>query len=256
MILDLDPTGRFSNRVDAYVRYRPGYPGELLETLVRETGLGAGSVVADIGAGTGISTELLLRSGCMVIAVEPNAAMRAAAESRLGGHPRFRAVDGTAEATGLEPRTVDLVTAGQAVHWFEPQASRREFARILKPGGLAAFFWNTRLTDVTPFLREYEELLRRYGTDYEKVTVRIFDAERLRIYFPDGFRTFTFPNEQVFDFDGLAGRVLSSSYSPAPDHPSYAPMMRELRRLFDRYQEDGTVRFVYETELHIGSIGE
>lgn len=254
MTPDLDPTERFTNRVQAYVRYRPSYPDEMLQTLSEEAGLSAASVVADIGAGTGISTEMLLRSGCSAIAVEPNAAMRAAAEARLASHSGFRAVAGTAESTGLPTNSVDLVTAGQAIHWFDPEPSRREFARILKPGRKAAFFWNTRLTDATPFLREYERLLRRFGTDYEEVTVRIFDPQRLGSYLRAGYAAFRFANSQTFEFEGLRGRVLSSSYSPAPDHPNHKPMVDELRTLFDRHQEDGTVSFLYETELYIGRI--
>lgn len=248
-----DSTQRFSSRVQDYVRYRPGYPRALLDTLRVEAGLSADSIVADVGSGTGISTELLLRAGCRVFAVEPNDAMRAAAERRLGGEPRFHSVAGTAEATTLPEADVDLIAAGQAFHWFDPRAARAEFTRILRSDGSVALFWNVRNTEATPFLREYEALLQEFGTDYRAVDHRNVGPERLRDFFAGGYRTFSFPNEQVLDFDGLRGRLTSSSYVPGPEHPRREPMLRELKRLFDAHQEDGVVRFVYLAELHLGS---
>lgn len=256
-----DSTRRFSDRVANYVRYRPGYPEALLATLVEETGLGPGKVAADVGSGTGISAELLLRSGCEVYAVEPNAEMRAAAEERLGGEPRFHSVDGTAEATGLPAGSVDLVTAGQAFHWFDVAPTRAEVARILRSGaggvhgrGQVALFWNSRRTDASPFLRAYEDLLRRFGTDYRQVDHLQIGADILRAFFGGPYRSHTFPNHQDFDFEGLRGRLLSSSYTPAPGHPDHEPMLAELRRIFDRHQDDDQVRFVYDTELYLGPL--
>ncbi|MFM1850906.1 MAG: hypothetical protein RIS54_590 [Verrucomicrobiota bacterium] len=148
-----DATGRFSDRVEAYVRYRPGYPADLISTLVAEAQLGPDSVVADVGSGTGIFTALLLPDTGTVHAIEPNAPMRTWAESTMGAEPKFHSHGTPAEATGLPDASVDLVTAAQAFHWFDPVATRREFARILKPGGQVALIWNERLTDTTPFLR-------------------------------------------------------------------------------------------------------
>jgi SAM-dependent methyltransferase len=253
----VDPTRRFSDRVADYVRYRPGYPEALLRALVEGAGLGSDSAVADVGSGTGISTELLLRTGCRVFAVEPNAEMRAAAEERLGGEPRFRSVAGTAEATGLPDGSVDLVAAGQAFHWFDRGRFRSECLRILRPppeGGRVALFWNARRTDSTPFLRAYEELLRRFGTDYERVDHLRLGPADFDPFFGGPYESRRFPNEQAFDFPGLRGRLLSSSYTPGPGHPDHEPMLEELRRLFDRHQEDGRVRFEYDTELHLGRL--
>ncbi|HSL83699.1 MAG TPA: class I SAM-dependent methyltransferase [Thermoanaerobaculia bacterium] len=253
----LDPTRRFSDRVADYVRYRPGYPEALLRALVEETGLGPGSRVADVGSGTGISTELLLRSGCTVFAVEPNDAMRAAAEARLSSEPRFRSVAGTAEATGLPDAGADLVAAGQAFHWFDRERFRTECRRILRPapgGGRVALFWNSRQTGPTPFLRDYEALLRRFGTDYERVDHLRLGPADFEPFFGGPYLSRRFPNRQVFDFEGLRGRLLSSSYTPGPGHPDHAPMLAELRRLFDRHQEGGRVRFEYDTELHLGRV--
>jgi ubiquinone/menaquinone biosynthesis C-methylase UbiE len=257
-----DPTRRFSDRVANYVRYRPGYPEALLATLVSEAGLGpesgSGSAVADVGSGTGISTELLLRAGGEVYAVEPNAEMRAAAEARLGGEPRFHSVAGTAEATTLPSASVDLVAAGQAFHWFDVERTRAELARILRdtPAGRAqvALFWNSRRTDASPFLRAYEELLQRFGTDYAEVDHTKIGADTLERFFGERYEKLVFLSHQDFDSEGLQGRLLSSSYAPGPGHPHHEPMLAALRRIFDQNQEEGRVRFVYDTKLYLGRL--
>jgi ubiquinone/menaquinone biosynthesis C-methylase UbiE len=247
-----DSTTRFSNRVADYSRCRPAYPDALLTVLQREIGLSHASIIADIGSGTGISSELLLRSGGTVFAVEPNAEMRRAAEARLGSEPRFRSVAARAEATTLADRSVDAVTAGQAFHWFALREARAEFIRILRPGGMAALFWNTRRTEGSPFLSAYERLLRQFGTDYLQVDHRNVSAPDLRAFFGDGYEARVFPNVQVFDFDGLRGRLLSSSYAPGPQHPDHARMLAALRQLFDAHHEHGFVRMEYDTELFFG----
>jgi SAM-dependent methyltransferase len=250
----VDPTIRFSDRVADYSRYRPAYPDALLTALQREVGLSAAAVVADIGSGTGISSELLLGIGCKVFAVEPNAEMRGAAEARLANEPRFHSVAGRAEATTLADRSVDAVTAGQAFHWFAAREARAEFIRILQPGGLVAVFWNTRRSEGSPFLSAYEEMLRQFGTDYMQVNHRNVDAEALRLFFGRGYESRVFSNVQVFDFDGLRGRLLSSSYAPGPGHPDHDPMLAALRQVFDAHHENGRVRMEYDTELFFGPI--
>lgn len=249
-----DPTTRFSDRVADYVRYRPGYPDEMVAALRDAVGLGEGSAVADLGAGTGISSELFLRVGCTVHAVEPNDAMREAAVARLGENPRFRAHPGTAEATGLPAASVDLVVAGQAFHWFDVAAARREALRILVPGGQGALFWNSRRSDATPFLRAYEALLRDFGTDYAQVTHRNVAERALAAFFGGPYESQIFANHQDFDAEGLRGRVLSSSYSPAPGHPRHIPMLAALADLFAAHEENGLVRFEYDTELFFGAL--
>ncbi len=249
-----DPTRRFSDRVELYVRYRPGYPDALVRALVDEVGLDPSWTVADVGSGTGISSELLLRTGCAVYAVEPNPEMRAAAEEALAGDPGFHSVAGRAEETGLPDRCVDLVTAGQAFHWFDRERTRAEWLRILRPGGRVALFWNSRRTESTPFLRAYEALLRRYATDYEQVDHARIDDAVLARFFGGPFETRIFDNAQDFDFDGLRGRLLSSSYAPGPGHPDHEPMLRALREIFDERQEDGRVRWEYDTRLYFGAL--
>jgi SAM-dependent methyltransferase len=247
-----DATTRFSDRVENYVRYRPGYPAEVLDVLRAEAGLAPGLALADVGSGTGISARLFLDAGHPVYAVEPNAEMRAAAETMLGGDPRFHSVAGSAEATTLPDASVDLVVAAQAFHWFDPAAVAPEWRRILRPGGWIVLLWNTRQTDSTPFLRAYEALLREHGTDYTTVNHENVTVEALRAVLGDGYARRVVPSEQVFDFDALKGRLLSSSYAPNVDHPGHAPMMDALRRIFDEHAAGGHVRFLYDTEIYFG----
>ena len=249
-----DSTTRFTDRVTDYVRYRPGYPDALAEALHGEVGFGPSSTVADIGSGTGISSELLLRLGCEVFAVEPNAAMRQAAETRFAGNAKFHSLDATAEATTLASGSVDGIAAGKAFHWFDAAQARTEFGRILTNGGVVALFWNNRRTDTSEFLRDYERLLHQFGTDYREVDHRNVGPARLREFFRADFQTRTFRNEQIFDFAGLRGRLLSSSYAPSPTHPNCGPMLEALQRLFDEHQVQGQVRFEYDTELFFGPL--
>jgi len=251
-----DSTERFSDRVADYVRHRPDYPPALLAWLRREHGVTPDWKVADVGAGTGISSKLFLDAGHAVTAVEPNAAMREAAVAWLGGQPQFRAVDGRADVTGLPDASVDLVTVAQAFHWFDPEATRREFARILRPGGLAAIFWNSRRLIGTPFLEGYEALLKRHGTDYTSVAERYADEPRMRAWFGEGYRgTGSFEHRQQLDFDSLRGRLMSSSYAPKEDHPQHAPMMQALRELFDATAMNGKISFDYDTRVYVGHPG-
>ncbi len=252
---DLRSTERFGDRVADYVRYRPDYPVALVDWLHREHGVDASWDVADVGAGTGISARLFLDAGHRVTAVEPNAPMRAAAEQWLGDNPRFRAVDGRADATGLADGSVALIVVAQAFHWFDEAAARREFARILRPGGLAAIMWNSRRLTGTPFLEGYEALLQRYGTDYNSVAERYADESRMRAWFGSGFRgAGRFDHGQKLDFDALKGRLMSSSYAPQAGHRQHAPMIEALRKLFDATAVDGRIDFTYDTRVYVGTL--
>ncbi|MBZ5598270.1 MAG: class I SAM-dependent methyltransferase [Acidobacteriia bacterium] len=250
-----DSTQRFSSRVEDYVRSRPGYPGEVIELLRHECGLTASAVVADIASGTGIFTRMLLEHGNRVFAVEPNAAMRNAGEDLLASYPRFVSIAGTAEATTLPAHSVDLVTAAQAAHWFDREKARREFIRILKPGGWTVLVWNERRTDSSAFLRAYEDMLLACGTDYQDVRHERTTAVIGNFFAPSPYQERVFEMIQEFDYPALQGRLLSSSYTPQPGHPNHEPMLRELRRIFDTHQVQGRVAFEYNTRVYYGRLG-
>lgn len=252
--MTIDTADRFNDRVENYIAYRPHYPAAVAELLRTELGLNTASVVADVGAGTGILSELLLREGCAVYGVEPNAAMRAAAERLLQSYPNFKSVNGTAEATTLAGASVDLVTAGQAFHWFDGARARREFARILKAGGGVALVWNLRRLDTTPFLRDFEKLLLEFGTDYAQVNCEYLPEKKIAACFAGDYAQQTFDNYQVFDYAGLRGRLLSSSYVPLAGQPQHEPMLAALQRLFDLHQRDGQVTIEYDTKICYGRL--
>src|ERR1700693_2338989 len=250
-----DSTRRFSSRVGNYVRYRPGYPAAVLDLLKHDCGLTAASVIADVASGTGIFTRTLLENGNRVFGVEPNAEMRTAGEEFLRAYPAFTSVTGTAEATTLADHSVDFVTAAQAAHWFDRERARREFIRISRPGAWTVLLWNERRTGSTPFLRDYEQLLVKFGTDYQDVRHERATEQVEAFFAPSRFQVRTFDYRQEFDYVGLEGRLLSSSHTPQPDHAAPAPMLRELRRIFDAHQVDGRVTFEYDTQVYYGQLG-
>lgn len=248
---ELDPTQRFSDRVDDYVKYRPGYPDALIRYFTDVLGLRESDVVADIGSGTGILATLLLDNGNRVFGVEPNEPMRRAAESLLSSRGRFASIDGTAEATTLADDSVDAVVAAQAFHWFDREAARREFARILRPEGWVAVVWNTRRVDANPFMRAYEQLLVDRGVDYNRVDHRHVDAGALESFFGE-YEESSFPFEELLDFDTSLGRMLSASYVAAPGQDGHNEIVSGLRDVFDRNQEGGRVRWAYNTDVYSG----
>lgn len=247
--MSLDPTRRFSNRVENYVKYRPSYPAAVLTCLQEECGLTETAVIADIGSGTGILARLFLQNGNRVLGVEPNKEMREAGEEFLAEFPRFSSINGMAEATTLPDHSVDFVTAGQAAHWFDRETSLPEFRRILRPGGTVAFVWNTMAFDASPFMQGYEQITLRYFSGKPS------RANELRgevlAYLGAGAQARTFANAQQFDLPGLIGRVLSTSYAPLAGDAKHEPMLAELTALFaEHVVGDGNIRFYYTTELY------
>ena len=225
----------------------------MIQLLKTECGLSAESVVADVASGTGIFTRMLLENHCRVFGIEPNAEMRRSAEELLAGYARFKGLNGTAESTTLPDHSVDIITAAQAAHWCDPGKARQEFVRILKPGGWTVLLWNDRRINASRFSREYEDLLLRYG-DYHEV--RRLDADlTIKAFFaPSEFHARVFDNRQDFDYAGLEGRLLSSSYTPRAGDPKHEPMLRELRRIFDSNQVNGRIIFEYDTRVYYGQM--
>lgn len=252
----MDSTRRFSSRVENYERYRPGYPGQVVGLLREGFGLTAEAVVADVGSGTGLLSRLFLENGNRVLGVEPNPEMRSAGDRILEAYDGFTSVDATAEETCLAEGSVDFAVAGQAFHWFDPDPTREEFARILRPGGWTVLVWNSRRREGSGFLEAYEELLEAHGTDYAKVRHdrRGGAAEIRRFFSPRPVYDYAFTNEQVCDLGGLKGRALSSSYVPQEGEPGYAAMMTGLEEVFRGFQRGGTVALEYDTRVYVGGL--
>jgi len=248
------PSERFSSRVENYSRYRPDYPQAAIELLAARCGLSTAALVADIGSGTGILTRELLATGARVIGVEPNDGMRAAAEAQLGAEARFVSVAATAEATTLAPDSVDLWVAGQAFHWFDVPKTRLEALRVLRHGGFGALLWNERPHEAGAFLADYEALLERYAPEYATITASRADEASMRQFFGGAMELATFPNQQLFDFEGLKGRLMSSSYAPEPADPGHDPLMAGLEAVFHRHQRDGRIVFPYRTLVYFAQM--
>jgi len=244
------PTIRFTNRVDDYQRARPGYPAELTRWLLETTGLQRGDAVAELGAGTGLYTRDLLDAGLIVHAIEPNDAMRAAAEQSFANHPSYLSVAGRAEATGLAPRSVKLVVAAQAFHWFQPEPTYQEARRIAIPGGYGALIWNVRRIE-NPFAHDYEQLLLKHCPDYASGQPRQADPAQVAAFFaPAQAVTRSFDYQQIFDYSMLEARSLSSSYTPKEDTSAREVLLADLRSLFDKHEHAGLVDFQYYSQIY------
>lgn len=246
-------TIRFSNRVENYVKYRPHYPKEIINFLKANCGLSNSAVIADIGSGTGISSEIFLENGNKIYAIEPNAEMRAAAEKIFSGNENFISINATAEDTTLESSSVDFIIAGQAFHWFDRTRSKTEFNRILRKNGYCVLIWNEK-TPSSDFMESYEELIRNYGTDYEKINHENIDDEIIaEFYSPGQVQLKTFEHTHPLDYNGLEGRLLSSSYIPL-EGERYDLMINDLKNMFGKNNKDGFVNMEYETRVYYGNL--
>lgn len=242
----MDPVGRFTNRARDYAHYRPDYPREAFAAMI--AGLGAPHVLlaADVGAGTGIASRQLAASGPRVIAIEPNAAMRAAAAH----HARVSWQQGSAEATGLPDASVDLVLAAQAFHWFRQPEALAEFQRVLRFQGRLALLWNNR-DHADPLTRGYIEAIHAVGGEHP-AEQRAFDPDVIHgvgRFTPA--RVLTFPHAQRLDLEGLIGRASSASYVPR-EGDRLAELRERLRAVFERHRgPDGAVAMRYVTHLYL-----
>lgn len=250
---------RFSDRVENYIKYRPHYPQAMIDLLCENNFLKNNDIVADVGMGTGISANLFLQNGFSVFGVEPNDAMRNAAEEWLKSFiekKQLTTFRGNAENTTIPAHSINLVIAAQAFHWFEKDKFKDECLRILKPEGYVALIWNDRRTDSTDFLKLYEEFLKMFATDYAQVNHKnMQDKKVFETFFGNNhYKEFSIPNHQAVDLTSLRGRVLSSSYMPNTGHPEYEYMMYVLRKIFQRYQENNKVILEHDTRIYIGQI--
>ncbi len=238
-----------------YDRFRPRYAEAIIPFLEEAVGLSPSTIVADVGSGTGILSGPFLQYGNTVYAVEPNCAMRAAAEAIFSDAERFPSVATAAEETTLPDNSVDLIVAGQAFHWFKVREARREFARILRSEGWVALIYNSWNLPDSAVAADYRRLLDQYGTDYRRVAgQRRIGDEMSQFFSPGGFSKKRFDNPQTYDFEAFRGRVLSSSYSPLPGHANYEPLMEGLREMFERHAVDGRLVFPYETSVTWGRV--
>jgi SAM-dependent methyltransferase len=251
-----DPKERFTDRVGDYVKHRPDYPPALYELLIRDHDLKPEHEIVDLGAGTGLLARLFLERGHRVIGVEPNDAMRRAGEAELASYAGYRAVAGSAEETTLPDACADLITAGQAFHWFDPVRTKRECSRIARPPRLVALVWNTWHQATSSFMRGYASIVERYTSDrFANHHSNPKQLENVSRFFDGAFSAASLPHEQRFDREGLRGRLLSSSYAPKEGHPQHAPMLRELDRLFDEHHDgEGGVVFEMRTQVFAGRL--
>lgn len=246
-------TLRFSERVGDYTKYRPSYPDVAVEWVLREAHIQPQDAIADVGAGTGIMSGLLLRHGAHVYAVEPDPVMRAAAEAAHGGFKNYHSVDGTAESTKLADESVKLVTVAQAFHWFDFVAAKHEFARILKPDGRVALFWNTRRSEANPFHQDYEAFFRTHGTDYREVSHTRIDSQAFDEFFAH-HRKQSFANRQDLNLEGLLGRIKSCSFVPHEGEDGFDEMITAARALFEKHADNDRVTILYDCEVYIGAV--
>jgi len=252
----MQPTARFTDRVAHYVKARPGYPPELVSLLERQCGLTRGSTLVDVGCGTGLLAKLFCDFGCRVIGVEPNVAMREAGREYLAACPNFTMAEGTAETIPLSGASVDIITAGQAFHWFQRDEARREFLRVLRPGGWAALVWNDREFSGSQFAEDYEALLVKFGTDYAEVHQRgtATLAAFQEFFGNSSFARESFPHVQRLDHETFVARVLSASYMPVPGHENHPAMLEEVERIFRDDARDGIVTMRYQTTIYYGQM--
>jgi SAM-dependent methyltransferase len=243
--MSCDSRERFGPRAQNYAAYRPEHAPAAVDAVLDGLGDPTPLVVADIGAGTGISSRLFAERGATVIAVEPNASMRAQAQS----HPRIIWRDGSAEATGLPEQSVDLVVACQAFHWFATPVAMAEFARLARRR-IAMLQYERNERDA--FTAAYGEIVRSYASD----DTEAMRQRGLRFFedFPGARLACEANSAQRLDLPALLGRAASSSYLPAAGDMGER-LAADLRALFDRYAIDGCVTMQLVTYALTADLG-
>jgi SAM-dependent methyltransferase len=252
----MSPTDRpYATRAEHYAKHRPRYPAELLQILTKECGLSPDWVIADVGSGTGLLTELFLENGNAAFGVEPDQAMREAGEHYLRAYSEFRSVAGTAEDTTLAENCTDIVTVGQTFHWFDLVQAKAEFRRILRPGGWVAVVWYQPAHDGSPFLRAQSEVMQRHVRPLtQPPRNRLDDATLSWFLGEERSDTRAVESFEMLGLDGVKGAALSSAYAPEPGGAASEAMMTELTELFEQHQRDGQVHIPITFRLCVGRI--
>lgn len=245
-------TTRFTGRVANYVKYRPSYPEAILNLLDKEINFDQFKDVADIGSGPGKLSRLFLNNDNLVYGVEPNDEMREAGEKLLNDYINFISINGTAEFTTLADRSIDVIVSGQAFHWFDTEKAKVEFVRILKPGGYVVLIWNKRDTEVSPFMKDYENLVCECCPEYN-IDINIGEKAFNKFYGVKNFRMANFGHSQTFDFTGLKGRLLSASYAPV-EGSANKEILNKLKNIFDKHSKNDKIKFVYNTIVYFGKV--
>lgn len=249
---------RFSNKAEKYELYRPTYPEEAIIKVLDMCNVVPSNeiTIADIGAGTGKFTQLLLDKGFTVYAVEPNKQMRAIAEGKFSNYDNFNSISQTAEDTSLADNSVSIITVAQAFHYFDLDKVKKEFMRILKDDGKVALLWNFRLRE-SAFIREYEDIIYSLHSSNVKPThAQDNMTEEVFKKFFVNYERINIPNSQEFDFESLWGRTLSNNHMPNENEPEYLKLYADIKELFDKYQENGKVVFRYRTQIVVGDFIE
>jgi ubiquinone/menaquinone biosynthesis C-methylase UbiE len=246
----MDPIEIFSSKAEIYAKYRWGYAPEAIQTIFDLTGISQESCVADIGAGTGILTREFIGKVKQVFAVEPNPEMRAIADRQFAAMPSCRVIDGRAEATTLAGNSVDLITAAQAVHWFEPESAMHEFYRILKPNGWLALCRNYGTDHVLT-----EALQDVYPAENDTESLMVGKRQSRSIYFDDQeFLKLEFPFSSKLKWEGFLGSLSSASFAPDVDTIAYEQFARKAKSVFNHFNTNRTIDIHGMTELYLGRI--
>ncbi|MES9683018.1 class I SAM-dependent methyltransferase [Gottfriedia acidiceleris] len=245
----------FSGKADRYSKFRPSYSNEYINYLLSENHLSKGSVIADIGSGTGILTKLLLEKKLTVFAIEPNDDMRGIAEKTLKEYDQYKSINATAENTSLKNNSVDLITVAQAFHWFDKEKFRLECKRILKENAKVSLVWDSK--DVlSPLMIELQEICKETCPKFKGFSGGIENTPDVtNQFFKNGiYETMVYRNDLEMDLEGFLGRNLSSSFSPLSGEKEFEPYRTALTNLFNKYGLNGKIVYPYITKSYLGFV--